>query len=351
MRTPSYTRHLKPTEIDLARQVFHNALPPSNQIGITDGLGKDGSIWTHTRSMIPFAGAISSSFKYYINFGDAANVDLSVEGVGLSRYVPGYHEYMSDVFVHEMTHVWQYSRPYANDWDIAARCIYAQHAAGYAFTAGDPWAAYNLEQQASIVEKWNARGRKEDDELFPYVHYIIRKEGQYVNTAKPGDRTMMGLVYSDYWFADVADLAQLKILLDMERMPVPPEPEPIRITAKDDSFVVVLTSDVLFDFNKAELKPAADRPLEQAWAKIKANPRRRLIYINGHTDNVGDDRYNMRLSEQRAQAVAQWFFRRGYLTPSVVRPQGFGKSQPIAPNTTAEGRAKNRRVEIYLSNS
>jgi outer membrane protein OmpA-like peptidoglycan-associated protein len=134
-------------------------------------------------------------------------------------------------------------------------------------------------------------------------------------------------------------------------MPVPPEPEPIRITAKDDSFVVVLTGDVLFDFNKADLKPAADRPLEQAWIKIKANPRRRLIYINGHTDSVGDDGYNMRLSEQRARAVAQWFFRRGYLTPSVVRPQAFGKSQPVAPNTTAEGRAKNRRVEIHLSNN
>jgi outer membrane protein OmpA-like peptidoglycan-associated protein len=97
-------------------------------------------------------------------------------------------------------------------------------------------------------------------------------------------------------------------------------------------------------------KSAADRPLEQAWTQIKTHPRRRLIYINGHTDNVGNDGYNMRLSEQRAQAVAQWFFRRSYLTPSVVRPQGFGKSQPVATNDTAQGRSKNRRVEIYLSN-
>ncbi len=305
MRNAGFTRHLKPTESELARKVFHSALPPWVQIGITDGLGANDTVWTMTRSMIPFSGAISSSIKYLINFGDAAKVDLPVSGVGLGRYVPGYSEQMSDVFVHELTHVWQYSRPYAKALEVAARCVYAQKiGAGYRFTAGKTWGSYNLEQQASIVEEWNKRGRKEDDELFPYIHYIIRKEGQYVQT-NPGDRSRMGVVYSEYWFADVADLAQLKVLLDGERMPVPPEPEPIRITAKDDSFVVVLSGDVLFDFNKADLKPAADGPLEQAWTRIKANPRRRLIYINGHTDSVGDDGYNMRLSEQRAQAVAQ----------------------------------------------
>ena len=305
MRNAGFTRHLKPTESELARKVFHSALPPWVQIGITDGLGANDTVWTMTRSMIPFSGAISSSIKYLINFGDAAKVDLPVSGVGLGRYVPGYSEQMSDVFVHELTHVWQYSRPYAKALEVAARCVYAQKiGAGYRFTAGKTWGSYNLEQQASIVEEWNKRGRKEDDELFPYIHYIIRKEGQYVQT-NPGDRSRMGVVYSEYWFADVADLAQLKVLLDGERMPVPPEPEPIRITAKDDSFVVVLSGDVLFDFNKADLKPAADGPLEQAWTRIKANPRRRSIYINGHTDSVGDDGYNMRLSEQRAQAVAQ----------------------------------------------
>jgi outer membrane protein OmpA-like peptidoglycan-associated protein len=351
MRNASFTRHLKPTEIDLARNVFHSALPPWIQIGITDGLGAGDTVWTMTRSMIPFSGVLSTSVNYYINFGDAARVDLSVSGVGLGRYVRGYSDHMADVFVHELTHVWQYSRRYADAWDVAARCVYAQtFGAGYRFTAGRTWASYNLEQQASIVEEWKKRGRKEDDELFPYIHYIIRKEGEYVQS-NPSDRTVMGIVYSEFWFADVADLAQLKLLLDGERMPVAPPPEPIRIMPKDDSFIVILKGDVLFDFDKADLKPAADWSLEQAWTRIKANPRRRVIYINGHTDSVGDKGYNMRLSERRAQAVAQWFFRRGYLTPSVVRPQGFGEAQPVASNTIAEGRAKNRRVEIYLSNT
>lgn len=350
MRRASFTRKLKLTEIDYAQKVFHKALPPWSQIGITDGLGKGGTVFVMTRSMIPFGGAISSSIQYYINFGDAANADLSIAGVSLGTYVPGYSDNLRDVFIHELTHVWQYSPPYANAWEVAARCIYAQEVgAGYGFTAGAPWASYNLEQQASIIEEWSKRGCKETDELFPYLHYVVRKEGQY----KPdpnADRTRAGMVYTDLWFATEAQLPELKLLLDMERMPVPVD-EPVRITAKDDSFIVVLTGDVLFDLNRADLKPAADKALEQAWAKIKANPRRRFIYINGHTDSTGADSYNMRLSEQRAQSVAQWFFQRGYLTASAVRPQGFGKTQPVAPNSTAEGRAKNRRVEIYLSNS
>jgi outer membrane protein OmpA-like peptidoglycan-associated protein len=316
-------------------------------------MGKDDTVWTHTRSMIPFAGAVSSSFEYYINFGDAANVDLSTPGVSLGRYVSGYDRfYMCNVFIHELTHVWQYSRPYAKAGEIAARCVYAQNiGAGYSYTAGSTWDSYNLEQQASIVEEWNRGDRKEDDPLFPYIHYLIRKEGLYRPDPRAGaERTRMGMVYSELWFATEADLAQLQLLLDMERMPVPLD-EPVRISAKDDSFIVVLNGDILFDINKFDLKPAADRTLEQAWAKIKSNPRRRLIFINGHTDSTGDAGYNMRLSEQRAQSVAQWFFRRGYLTPSVVRSQGFGKTQPVAPNTTPQGRAKNRRVEIDLSNS
>lgn len=352
MRNASFTRHLKPTEIEYVKKVFHNALPPWSQIGITDGLGKDDTVWTMTRSMIPFNGALSSPFRYYVNFGDAVNADLSVPGVSLGRYVPGYSENARDVFIHELTHVWQYSRPYAKAWEIALRCVYAQNlGAGYHFTASDPWASYNLEQQASMVEEWSKRGCKEDDELFPYIHYIVRKEGQYKATARPGaDRTYAGMVYSDFWFANDATLATLKLLLDMERMPVSYE-EPVRVTAKDDSFVVVLTSDVLFELNKADLKPAADKPLEQAWGKIKANPRRRFIYINGHTDSTGTDSYNLQLSGRRAEEVAKWFYRRGYLTPAIVRTQGFGKSQPVAPNTRVEGRAKNRRVEIYLSNT
>jgi outer membrane protein OmpA-like peptidoglycan-associated protein len=130
------------------------------------------------------------------------------------------------------------------------------------------------------------------------------------------------------------------------------DPGPIRVTAKDDSLIPI-SGDVLFDTDKSNIKPEANTALEQAAAAIKAKigPRLRFVLINGHTDATGPAGYNQKLSEQRAEAVGDWFVKRKYLDASVIRTQGFGKTQPIAPNTTTEGRAKNRRVEIHLINS
>ena len=349
MRLASFARGLKETEMQLARKVFHKALPSLGKIGITNGLGKGDTIWTRTRNLIPGSGWGLGSFEYYIAFGDAVNADLSTSGVTLDTYVPGYPDMMANVFIHELTHVWQYSRMWSVD--VAARCVYAQEiGAGYTYKAGAPWGEYNLEQQASIVEDWSKRGRKEDDELFPYIHYIVRNEGPYGRDISPTDFSRAGELYSPAWFQLVAKLEQLKFLLDMERQPATPDHGPVRETTKDDSLVAVL-DDVVFATGKAELKPAADLALEQAWAKIKASPRRRYVLINGHTDSVGGVTYNVGLSEDRAKAVAEWFYRRKYLTPAAVRTQGFGKAQPTTSNATSGGRAKNRRVEIYVVNN
>ena len=338
MRRVRSTRSLKPKEIELAKDVFGYNMPDWGQIGITDGLGKGDTVWTHPREAVPFLS--QSTYKYFINFGDASQLDLSVDGVSLSTYVSGYgSDQVDDVFMHEMTHVWQYSREGASWVNIAARCVYAQNiGAGYGFTPGDPWNDYNLEQQASIVETWNRRQRKEDDVLYPYIYYIIRSEGR------------KNWKFSDKWWGSEADLAQLQLMLDSERSPVPPDTGPVQVSSRDDSFMVVLNGDVLFETGNADLKPAADPALQKAWTVIQGNPRRRKVYINGHTDSVGSDAVNQPLSEQRAQAVADWFVKHGYLTRAVIVTQGFGKTQPVAPNTTTAGRAKNRRVEIYLSN-
>ena len=95
--------------------------------------------------------------------------------------------------------------------------------------------------------------------------------------------------------------------------------------------------------SSARAIPAAEPALQKAWIIIQGNPRRQKVFINGHTDSVANDAVNQPLSEQRAQAVADWFIKHGYLTRAMIVPQGFGKTQPIAPTTTAAGRAKNRR--------
>ena len=113
-----------------------------------------------------------------------------------------------------------------------------------------------------------------------------------------------------------------------------------------------LSSDVLFDFDKAELKPEADAELQKA-ADVIRQKGKGLILIIGYTDSKGSDAYNQRLSLARAQAVKNWFEAKGLNQNYQVKGQG--ATNPVAPNThpdgsdNPEGRAKNRRVEIIVN--
>ncbi|OAM30070.1 cell envelope biogenesis protein OmpA [Eikenella longinqua] len=113
-----------------------------------------------------------------------------------------------------------------------------------------------------------------------------------------------------------------------------------------------LSSDVLFDFDKADLKPEADAELQKA-AEVIRRKGQGLILITGHTDSKGSDAYNQRLSLARAQAVKSWFEAQGLHQNYQI--EGLGATRPIAPNThpdgsdNPEGRAQNRRVEIIVN--
>ncbi|HXG20665.1 MAG TPA: OmpA family protein [Methylomirabilota bacterium] len=110
-------------------------------------------------------------------------------------------------------------------------------------------------------------------------------------------------------------------------------------------------SDVLFDFDKSEIRGDADAPLSAAVQYLKA--ARYPIRIEGHTDSKGTDSYNQTLSEERAASVRRYLVQRG-VDDARIRSVGFGKSHPVASNTYADGsddpdgRQKNRRVEIVL---
>jgi outer membrane protein OmpA-like peptidoglycan-associated protein len=115
---------------------------------------------------------------------------------------------------------------------------------------------------------------------------------------------------------------------------------------------IELAADVLFDFDKATLQPKAEDTLKKAAEFIRQRAAG-VVRIEGHTDAKGDDAYNQRLSERRAESVQKWFARNG-LARVRFSSKGFGKTQPVAPNTKPdgaddpEGRQKNRRVEIVI---
>jgi outer membrane protein OmpA-like peptidoglycan-associated protein len=113
---------------------------------------------------------------------------------------------------------------------------------------------------------------------------------------------------------------------------------------------VVLTEKagkVLFDFNKATLKPEAKSQLAGVLQLVKDQPGIRILIV-GHTDGIGSEAYNLKLSQRRAESVATYLVQNGVPQQS-IQAEGHGKREPVASNETAEGRAQNRRVEITLS--
>jgi outer membrane protein OmpA-like peptidoglycan-associated protein len=111
--------------------------------------------------------------------------------------------------------------------------------------------------------------------------------------------------------------------------------------------LIVNMSDVLFDTGQFSLKPGAREKLAKISGIVLAYPTLKLE-VEGHTDGVGSDDLNMKLSENRATAVRDFLVHEGIVTTSVTS-RGFGESQPVATNDTAAGRQQNRRVELVVS--
>jgi outer membrane protein OmpA-like peptidoglycan-associated protein len=111
--------------------------------------------------------------------------------------------------------------------------------------------------------------------------------------------------------------------------------------------LVVNMSDVLFDTGKQALRPAAREKLAKISGILLTYPGLKLG-IEGNTDSVGSDVYNQGLSEKRAEAVRSYLAEQG-IPGSSMTAVGLGKTQPVASNSTAEGRQQNRRVELVVS--
>ena len=123
--------------------------------------------------------------------------------------------------------------------------------------------------------------------------------------------------------------------------PVPPAP-PAPVAAQK----VTYAADAFFDFDKSVLKPEGRAKLDDLVGKIQGINLEVIIAV-GHTDSIGSDAYNQRLSVRRAEAVKAYLVSKG-IERNRIYTEGKGKKQPIASNATAEGRAKNRRVEVEV---
>jgi outer membrane protein OmpA-like peptidoglycan-associated protein len=109
---------------------------------------------------------------------------------------------------------------------------------------------------------------------------------------------------------------------------------------------VIVLKNIFFDPNKFDLKPESGAELDEVVQLLKDNPTLK-IQISGHTDNSGKPADNIKLSEARARSVTAYLIARGII-PARLSPKGWGDTQPIADNSTSEGKAKNRRTELKV---
>ena len=124
-----------------------------------------------------------------------------------------------------------------------------------------------------------------------------------------------------------------------EAAPAPARPAPSSVRQS-----VVIQADALFDFDKSVVRPDGKRAIDEALGKIQGMDVE-MVIATGHTDSIGTERYNQKLSERRAAAVKAYLVSKG-IPASKITTIGKGESQPVATNKTAEGRQKNRRVDI-----
>jgi outer membrane protein OmpA-like peptidoglycan-associated protein len=126
------------------------------------------------------------------------------------------------------------------------------------------------------------------------------------------------------------------------------------LTGKKTTAYLVCT-DVLFAFDRADIRPAAQKVLREVAASIRRRFPDGPIQVDGHTDAKGSPTYNQGLSERRANAVARWLTEQGNIDESRLTVRGYGETQPVAANTRAdgsdnpEGRRKNRRVVVGVT--
>jgi OOP family OmpA-OmpF porin len=129
--------------------------------------------------------------------------------------------------------------------------------------------------------------------------------------------------------------------------PAQPTPAPAAAPAAPPAATkVTYAADAFFDFDKSVLKPEGKAKLDDLVGKIK-DINLEVIIAVGHTDSVGSDAYNQKLSVRRSEAVKAYLVSKG-IEKNRVYTEGKGEKQPVADNKTAEGRAKNRRVEIEV---
>ncbi len=183
--------------------------------------------------------------------------------------------------------------------------------------------------------------RADDDEEVVHLAYLAEQRAGIAEAEAVARRSQ----------AEIETLGQSReqILLETRTQQVRQLEDQLReLQARqtDRGLVVTFSGEILFDVNRATLKPGAQDQLLRLAEALQQNPNRRVL-IEGHTDSTGGSEYNLELSQRRAEAVRNFLMLNG-VSPERIRAMGFGETRPVASNDTASGRQQNRRVDVVI---
>ena len=202
----------------------------------------------------------------------------------------------------------------------------------------------------AVAPRWVTLGIVQPGEVLRFARIFDFEEGEDLFQIERGQ---LELTISDQQPSDQqyppTSLAHL--LLPAVELVLKPGGKELKIVVSEGGQPVGLIAnipDILFDFGRDELRKAGKEVLLGISEVLKRRPELK-VQINGHTDSIGSERFNQGLSERRAAAVEKFLVGSGNLDPDRITRQGFGELRPIASNETPEGRQKNRRVEIVVS--
>jgi outer membrane protein OmpA-like peptidoglycan-associated protein len=151
----------------------------------------------------------------------------------------------------------------------------------------------------------------------------------------------------------INDLDQQQLALERKILEVATARKALQVEETATSLTMKLEGDVLFDFDKAVVLPAAEKLLDTVAIVLGEFPEGKVT-VEGHSDSKGSDKVNLDVSQRRADAVKNWLVKKKNIPEKMITTQGFGKTKPVAPNTNPdgsdnpEGRQQNRRVQITV---
>jgi OOP family OmpA-OmpF porin len=192
---------------------------------------------------------------------------------------------------------------------------------------------------ASAVVAFSAQAQTDIKAATPNSAYLQSPNGVIVRNAT-------GLCWHTGYWTPADAVPGCDGALTSVAAATPTAPAPVAPAAAPTSEKVTFAADAFFDFDKAVLKPEGKAKLDDLTAKLK-DLNLEVIIAVGHTDSIGSDAYNQKLSIRRAEAVKTYLVSKG-IESNRVYTEGKGEKQPIATNKTAAGRAQNRRVEIEV---